>query len=153
MELASNDAALRERSNRKQLETTYLNRIIGENTQITAEHRKQAAVYAERVLAQRDPEIERRAVHTAAQRLEAGRQARAERCAALRVELAKRAGSNHYRALREEACLLRQSLDDLEAVLFREAMRPEGTPQESGEGSDVPARGRRRSQTIVRNDV
>lgn len=153
LRIAESDAALRERSNRKTLEDTYLNRILGENVQITAEHRKQATTYAERVLAQRDPLIERRAMQQAAQRLAAGREARAARCQALRAELARRANSNHYKALREEALLLRQALDDLDAELFREAMRPQGTPQESGEDSAVPARGRRHKQSTVRNDV
>lgn len=147
LKTASNDAALRERSNRKQLETTYINRFANENAQVTPELRRQAALYAERVLAQHDPAVERRALQQAAQRLEAGRQTRVDRCAALRAELAQRAGSNHYRALREQSRSLRQALDDLDAELFREAMRPEGTPEGAGDAPDVPARGRRHATT------
>lgn len=153
LRIAESDAALRERSNRKTLEDTYLNRILGENVQITEEHRRQATVYAERVLSQRDPSVERRAMQEAARRLAAGKEARAARCQALRTALARQCGSNHFRVLREETRLLRQALDDLDAELFREAMRPQGTPQEAGDASAVPARGRRHKPPTVRNDA
>lgn len=150
---ASNDAALRERSNRKALESTYINRFVGENTQVTPELRQLAALYAQRVLAAHDPAVERRAVEQAAQRLEAGKQARTQRCAALRKMLADEIGSNAYRDLRGKIQLLRQALEDLEGELMREALRPaqQDAPQESGEDSAVSARGRRHRHTARNN--
>lgn len=146
LEIASNDAALRERSNRKALANAWLHRFVGEDGKITPEMRAQSELYADRVLAAHDPAIERRQIQTAAQRLEAGKRARIERALSLRALLAKKIGSDHWHTLRDEARLLRQALDDLDAILMREAMRPahQDTPQESGEDSAVSARGRRR---------
>lgn len=148
LQIAQNDAALRERSNRKQLANAWLNRFVGENGQITPAMREQAELYAARVLAQHDPAFERRQREQAAERLAAGRQQREQRKAALRAQLAEAIGSNDWRALREETKLLRQALEDLEADLFREAMRPapEGTPQGAGDAPVVPVRPTTRSQ-------
>lgn len=142
MAIASSDAALRERSNRKALANSWLNRFTGENGQITPAMREQADLYANRVLAQHDPTFEQRQLRQAAARLEAQRRKREQRMHALRQMLAADAGSDHWRDLRGQIQLLRQALDDLDAQLFREALRPapEGTPQESGEDSAVPAR-------------
>lgn len=142
VEYATTDKALRERSNRKALANSYINRFAGENAKVTDEMKRSAELYAERVLAAADPLIEQRAVRTAAQRLEAGKRARTDLVIALRAELAAKAGSDHWRALREHTKLLRQALDDLDALLFREALRPtpQDAPQEPGDGSAVSAR-------------
>lgn len=152
LQIAQNDAALRERSNRKQLASAWLNRFVGENGQITPAMREQADLYAARVLAQHDPSFERRQREQAAERLAAGRQQRETRKAALRAQLAESAGSDDWRALKTESHLLRQALDDLDADLFREAMRPaqQDTPQEPGEDSVVSARVGRRQTSIAR---
>lgn len=154
LQIASNDAALRERSNRKALANAWINRFAGENAQITPAMREQSELYAARVLAQHDPSFDQRQREQAAQRLDAGRRKREQRMLALRAELAEKIGSDDWRALRDETKLLRQALDDLDATLMREAMRPaaqQDTPQEPGEGSAVSAPGSRRRPTTARN--
>lgn len=142
MAIAHNDAALRERSNRKGLANSWLNRFVGENGQITPAMREQADLYATRVLAQHDPAFEQRQLMQAQARVDAALRKREERMHALRQMLADEVGSDFWRDLRGKTQLLRQALDDLDAQLFREAMRPvpQGTPEGAGDAPDVSAR-------------
>lgn len=143
IEYAMTDTALRARSNRKQLMNSYINRFAGENAQITEEMKRAAALYADRVLASADPQVEQRAVTAAAERLAVGKHARVAAVAQLREELAAKAGSNHWRDLKAVSGALRRALDELDAQLFREAMTaPEGDEKEPGDGSDAPAQDR-----------
>jgi hypothetical protein len=149
--LATTDAALRARGNRRALMSDYLNRFAAD-APITDELRQAAARYADRVLVGRDPAIEQRQVAAAAERL-AHNKAQAERdVAMLRALLIEHAGSDDRAALRAMAKRFRSALDEIDARLFREAMRPpstppQGAPEESGEGSAAPARGRQSQRT------
>ena len=145
-EYATTNQALRQRSDRRQLEASYINRFGSDSAPVTDELKQAARLYADRVLAAADPAIAQRAVRAAADRLATGQAARTAAVGDLRAELAARCGSNHWRAIREQANALRRTLDALDTQLFQEAMRPQDEPQGAGDASALSARGRRRQQ-------
>lgn len=153
VEYATTDQALRERSNRRQLEASYINRFGSDNAPVTEELKQSARLYADRVLTAADPAVAQRAVRAATERLAKGQAQRATTVAALRADLAAQCGSNHWRDIRDQANVLKSTLDALFTQLFQEAMRPpQDDPQGVGDTPDASAvRGRRRTATTRKN--
>lgn len=88
----------------------------------TAADEAWARQVAANVARNEDPKEQQRRYQASQQRLARGRTARAERVATLRAELEAQAGTDR-RVLMGETKLLRQALDDLDADLFREALK------------------------------